>query len=148
MFCSIQFGYEVNVMAEKIKELRSKTGLTQESFSNLFGIPVSTLRKWEQGESSPPEYVIRLIARALPHEDQVVKKLEGKNKTIYYYNPAKRSVTDHLGNEILIREDLQEINQQNLIIYLEDLFEDFYAIQDRFNRDCYYDKQENIKWSR
>jgi len=135
-------------MAVKIKELRSKTGLTQESFSTLFGIPVSTLRKWEQGESSPPEYVIRLIARALPHEDQIVKKLEGKNKTSYYFNPAKRSVTDHLGNEILIREDLQEINQQNLIIYLEDLFEDFYAIQDRFNRDCSYDKQENINWSR
>ena len=135
-------------MAVHIRELREKTGLTQKAFSELYGIPVSTLRKWEQGESSPPDYVIRLLARTLPHEDQSIQKIQGKNGTVFYYNRGKRSVMDHLGNEILIREDLQEVKKQNLILYLEDLFGDFYAIQEKFNRDCYYDKQENINWSR
>ena len=55
---------------------------------------------------------------------------------------------DQFGNEIFIREDLKEVKKQNLILYLEDLFEDFYTIQAKFNRDCYYDKQEDIKWIR
>ena len=135
-------------MTIHIRELRDKTGLTQKKFAERYGIPVSTLRKWEQAESSPPDYVLSLLARALPREDQVTQKLQGKDGAVFYYNPVKRSVIDRLGNEILIREDLQDVNQQNLILYLEDLFEDFYAIQDRFNRDCYYDKRENISWTR
>ena len=136
------------VMSVHIRELREKTGLTQKAFSELYGIPVSTLRKWEQGESSPPDYVIRLLARTLPQEDQILQKLQAKSGRVFYFNPEKRSVMDHLGNEILVKEDLQEVKKKNLILYLEDLFEDYYSIQDRFNRDCYYDKQENINWSR
>jgi len=131
-----------------IRELRDKTGLTQKAFSELYGIPVSTLRKWEQGESSPPDYVIRLLARALPREDQITQKLQGQNGSVFYYNSGRQSVMDQFGNEIFIREDLKEVKKQNLILYLEDLFEDFYTIQDKFNRDCYYDKQEDIKWIR
>lgn len=135
-------------MSIHIRELRDKAGLTQKAFAELYGIPVSTLRKWEQGESSPPEYVIRLLSRALPGENQVTQKLQGNNGSVFYYNPLKKSVMDPLGNEILIKEDLQDIDKQNLILYLEDLFEDFYAIRDKFDRDCYYDKKEKIRWSR
>ena len=135
-------------MTVSIRELRDKTGLTQKAFSELYGIPVSTLRKWEQGESSPPDYVIRLLAKSLPQENQVIRKIQGKNGSVFYYNPGKQSVMDHLGNEIVVREDLHDVKEQNLILYLEDLFEDFYAIREKFNRDCYYDKQENINWSR
>ena len=135
-------------MAEHIRELRDQTGLTQKAFSEMYGIPVSTLRKWEQGESSPPDYVIRLLARAIRPESQGSQKLQGKNGTVFYYNPERQSVADRLGNEIRIMEDLRTIDKQNLIIYLEDLFDDFYAIQDRFNRDCRFDKQDKIRWSR
>ena len=33
------------------------------------------------------------------------------------------------------------------IITTKDLFEEFYAIQEKFNRDCKYDKEEDILWS-
>ena len=33
----------------------------------------------------------------------------------------------------------------NLQLYLEDLFDDFYEIQEKFDRDCKYD-QEDILW--
>ena len=135
-------------MVVHIRELRDKTGLTQKAFSELYGIPVSTLRKWEQGESSPPEYVLRLLAGSMPAENQVTQKLQGENGSVFYYNPVKRSVSDRLGNEIRIREDLQDVKKKNLILYLEDLFEEFYTIQEKFNRDCYYDKRENINWVR
>ena len=45
-----------------IKELRDSTGMTQKEFASRYGIPISTLRKWEQGESSPAPYVAALLA--------------------------------------------------------------------------------------
>ncbi len=131
-----------------IRELRDLTGLSQKAFADLYGIPVSTLRKWEQGEASPPEYLVRLLARSLPGTEKAFRQIRGSNGQTYYYSPLRNSVMDQKGNEILIREDLQGVKEQNLIVYLEELFEQFDAIQQKFNRDCYYDKQENILWTR
>jgi len=135
-------------MADYIREMRDKTGLSQSRFAKQYGIPVSTLRKWEQGESSPPDYVVRLLAMALPQESQSVERISGENGSVFYYNPVKKSVMDPDGNEILIQENLHEIKPKNLIIYLEDLFESFYEARDRFKRDCCYDRKENIIWTR
>lgn len=130
-----------------IKELRDSTGMTQKDFSNLYGIPLSTLRKWEQGESSPPPYVLNLLAKTLPSTKSSLWQIKGANGTVYYYDITKKTVADMRGNIIMIQEDLKEINQQNLALYLEELFEDFYRIQDKFNRDCRLDKEEDILWA-
>ena len=37
--------------------------------------------------------------------------------------------------------------EQNLVLYLKDMFDNFYEIQEKFNRDCKYDKEEDILWS-
>ncbi len=39
--------------ATGLRNLRKKYGLTQAEFSEKFGIPISTLRKWEQGVQKP-----------------------------------------------------------------------------------------------
>ena len=52
-------------MNTEIKELRIKTGLSQREFASKYGIPLSTLRKWEQGEAKPATYVVNLIADKL-----------------------------------------------------------------------------------
>lgn len=44
-----------------IKEMRQKTYLTQERFAHILGIPTINIARWEQGQSSPPPYVVRLI---------------------------------------------------------------------------------------
>ena len=44
-----------------IKKLRDGTGMSQRQFSAKFGIPLGTLRNWEQGISQPPEYVYQMI---------------------------------------------------------------------------------------
>ncbi len=130
-----------------IKELRESTGMTQKAFSEKFGIPISTLRKWEQRETSPAPYVAELIARTLPGTDPALRKITGKNGKFYYYDRYRKSVSDMQGNEIFIREDLEGVKEQNLALYLKDLFEDFYEIREKFNRDCKYDKEEDILWS-
>lgn len=42
-----------HMSATDVTDIRKKTGLTQSEFSKAFDIPVSTLRKWEQGNRIP-----------------------------------------------------------------------------------------------
>lgn len=146
---NIQSGYLREVSMEYlIKELRISTGMTQKAFADMYGIPLSTLCKWEQGESSPAPYVIRFLSQLIPLANDNLEKIQGSNGQLFYYNKLKKTVLDAKGNEIIIKENLQDVKEQNLILYLEELFEAFYHIQDKFNRDCKYDKEDNIIWTR
>lgn len=44
-----------------IKDIRLSTGCTQQQFSDIYNIPLSTLRHWEQGVAVCPDYVVRLL---------------------------------------------------------------------------------------
>ena len=133
-------------MSIRIKELRKRTGMTQKDFAGTFGIPLSTLCKWEQGEASPPAYVIGLIAKALPVTNDALNKIQGKNGSVFYYDKDRSCVLDTKGNAITIKEDLDGVKERNLELYITELFESFYKIQSKFDRDCFYDKQEDIIW--
>ena len=133
-------------MSLEIKEIRLKTGKTQREFAALFGIPLSTLRKWEQGEASPPSYVVNLISRSVPVTDTSLRVIKGADGGRYYYNDLQKQVMDSVGNRITVREGLSGVHEHNLGIYLTDLFAAFYEIQSKFDRDCYYDKKDGIIW--
>ena len=49
------------VTADNVKSLRLRAKLTQEEFSVLTGVPVSTLSTWERGTRVPPFYVVKLL---------------------------------------------------------------------------------------
>lgn len=53
----------------EIKSLRESTGLTQRAFAELLGIPKRSIENWESEVSKPPEYLVRLIAFFLSHND-------------------------------------------------------------------------------
>ena len=55
-------------------------------------------------------------------------------------------IFDDYGNSIHITVDLDEVKKENLKIYLERLFSDFTEIVEKFERDCQFDKKENIIW--
>ena len=57
-------------ISERIKQLRKNTGLSQSKFAVRFGVPVRTLQQWEQGQSAPPEYVVRMMAYILQLEKE------------------------------------------------------------------------------
>ena len=44
-----------------LKEMRAKTYLSQAKFAKIVNIPVANITKWEQGVSTPPDYVVRLV---------------------------------------------------------------------------------------
>lgn len=133
-------------MYENVKEIREATGMSQKAFSELYRIPLSTLRNWEQGINSPAPYVLGLISRTLPCMNATLKEIKGKDGRAYYYDKNQNCVLDIKGNRIYVKENLEEIKSQNLSLYLEDLFEGFYEIQEKFDRDCRYDKEEDILW--
>ncbi|MEE1243460.1 helix-turn-helix domain-containing protein [Frisingicoccus sp.] len=133
-------------MHYNVKEIRESTGMSQKAFATLYGIPLSTLRNWEQGINSPAPYIVNLLARTLPSMNSTLKEIRGKKGHSYYYDKNQNCVLDINGNRIYIKEELEGIKEQNLVLYLDDLFESFYEIQEKFNRDCEYDKEEDILW--
>lgn len=57
----------------EVKELRMLSGLSQQAFSEKYGIPKRSIENWEGGKRNPPEYVISLLERVV-RED--IKKIE------------------------------------------------------------------------
>ena len=48
--------------------MRERSNLSQREFADLFGIPLRTIQQWEQGRSSPPDYVISMMETLLPQK--------------------------------------------------------------------------------
>lgn len=49
----------------KVREIRKITGLSQQKFGDKYKIPKRTIENWESETSTPPEYVILLLERAV-----------------------------------------------------------------------------------
>lgn len=52
---------EESELANKIKELRSKLGLTQEQFAAKIGVTFSTVNRWENGKGKPSPLAMRQL---------------------------------------------------------------------------------------
>jgi DNA-binding transcriptional regulator YiaG len=60
----------------RIREIRKRSGLTQKVFGTVLGIPIDTIRHWETGKRTPPEYVVSLIEYRMAGQD--IKSLTDK----------------------------------------------------------------------
>jgi putative transcriptional regulator len=61
---------EFYVDASMVKQLRSKTGLSQHKFAKLLSVEVSTLQNWEQGRrepTGPAKALLRAIKKDPKH---------------------------------------------------------------------------------
>lgn len=59
---------------KRIKDLRSKTGLSQQKFGMLFQIPAINISNWEQGVTKPPEYVVYMMDKLVDLDPNIPKK--------------------------------------------------------------------------
>ncbi len=55
----------------EIKQLRKQAGMSQCQLATFLEIPLSTLRKWEQGERECKEYILKLIIYKLRNENKI-----------------------------------------------------------------------------
>ena len=53
---------------ERMKEIRSLTGLSQAKFGNKYGIPKRSIENWESGETECPSYLIDLLERVVKED--------------------------------------------------------------------------------
>lgn len=63
----------METFAEKLKQARAKTGMSQQKMSDKMLISKRTVEKWETGERVPPEYVQRFVLNEL--ENLKIKEL-------------------------------------------------------------------------
>ena len=66
-----------------IKEIRALTGLSQVKFGKLYDIPPHTIENWEMGTRRPPEYLLKLLERAVREDFEATgKQTEANSKQI------------------------------------------------------------------
>lgn len=58
-----------------IKELRNTTNMSQNKFASYLGIPVANIQHWEQGVTTPPNYLVSLISRVMMYDGYIRKEL-------------------------------------------------------------------------
>jgi len=128
-----------------IKEIRLKLKLSQKEFSDRFEIPISTLRKWEQAQVSPSKYLINLLLKTTPELSKEILVIGKDNKT-YFIDRHQKTIYDRHGNSIKYTGDIDKVNKNNLIIYLDNCFESLYNIQRNLNISIMRDPIDNIEW--
>ena len=71
---------EVDVES-RIQALRKRTGLSAQKFGDLYGIPLRTVQNWEYGTNECPEYVLRLLERAVMEDARKKKPFRERTMT-------------------------------------------------------------------
>ena len=65
-------GFIVHVPKQvDVKDIRAKTGLTQEAFARRFGFTAAAVRDWEQGRRQP-EQAARVLLLVIAHNPDAV----------------------------------------------------------------------------
>jgi putative transcriptional regulator len=72
-----------------VKQVREKTGLTQNQFAATFGISLGTLRHWERGDRKPHGPALVLLNAANNAPDTLLQILKGTLATPAQ-NPSRR----------------------------------------------------------
>jgi putative transcriptional regulator len=55
------------------KVVRRALGMSQEQFADVFGIPIGTLRDWEQGRAEPDQ-AARSYLKVIAHDPKIVRE--------------------------------------------------------------------------
>ena len=100
-----------------IKEIRQLTSLSQPKFCEKYGIPLVTLRKWEQGHRSPPDYLVELLEFKV-REDLKMDMRDLINKKVNI-NGKDGEITKILGCALEVT--FFNLNDGKTIIYPEDV---------------------------
>jgi putative transcriptional regulator len=69
----------------RVRIVRMALGLTQEKFAEIYGIPVATLRDWEQGRREPDQAsktLLKLIERMPREVEKALAEDKRRSKTL------------------------------------------------------------------
>ena len=69
-------GLERGQMGRRIRMLRGRLGLSQETFARTYGIPLANIRQYEIGRHMPPP-AVRAYLKVIGKEPELVAKAMG-----------------------------------------------------------------------
>ena len=69
---------QTSVSVPKVRDLRQRSRLTQIEFAERLGVPVETIRNWEQGKRLPRGPARALLAVLAHSPDMVSRRLAGR----------------------------------------------------------------------
>lgn len=106
-------------MKDRIKELRKHEKLNQTEFGALFGVSLSAVQKWESGENTPAESVIKLMCQKTGVDDAWLRTGKGdpfraktrKDKIAEYFGQVlagDRTETEELLIEVMSETPVDE----------------------------------------
>lgn len=95
-----------------VQEFRKLANMSQRQFASYFGIPLGTLRNWEQGIAKPPEYVLSMLVARVR-----------RDKMINFETIKLIRMLDDLAaktaNGIKPFAEANEMNRDNFVFYQE-----------------------------
>lgn len=96
-----------------IKNLRSRTGMSQSMFANYMEIPVRTLQEWEQGKRTPSSYIVKMIHRIIQLEEERKRDFTKKKVLLEQYTEK-----DYTWEQLIqiYNEKMKVCKKENLII--------------------------------
>lgn len=134
-------------MENAIKRIRKATNKSQREFASTYNIPLSTLKKWEQGESKPAPYVLSLLTNAADVEKTLIEISDVEHT--YYYDETTKTVYNKKGDSIKLNYDLLPIKKkENLLMILGSLFDDYEKVRMNFIKDIEFYRNEVNVWKR
>lgn len=80
-------------MNQSLKAVRENLGLTQLEISNLIGIPVNTIRNWEQETRTPSEWALNLLIDRILRESNEQHIVVDEATGLLSFLTIKKSVT-------------------------------------------------------
>lgn len=120
---------------ERIKAIRTETGMTRKEFAEAFEIPIRTLEDWEYARRTPPGYVVKLLAYQVRMEmyQLSLKEANKKSASLIYNDRNVNIILDTDGNKIVVIHDIIFKNKQNISWndverYLRQYVGEFYTI--------------------
>lgn len=79
-------------MNQSLKAVRENLGLTQLEISNLIGIPVNTIRNWEQETRTPSEWTLNLLIDRILRESNEQQMVVDESTGILSFLTIKKGV--------------------------------------------------------
>ncbi len=61
--------------ADRVRNLRNRLGLSQPAFADRYGLPLGTIRSWEQGRRTPPDATGALLIRLIERDPNGLARL-------------------------------------------------------------------------
>ena len=53
-----------------VKEIRNRTGMSQQVFAEKYGIPKRTIENWESGKTKPADYILNMLERIVMEDEE------------------------------------------------------------------------------